>query len=108
MIFKYLSCFTYFSVLVINVTKRRCVFSRHLHGSNQKSRSMSNAHRIDILRTFFVTSVKDLVPEFRSNESEETGKHIVLVTCIPISCFECCYLVETCKVLNEAKLLKTN
>ncbi|OWR52771.1 fuzzy protein [Danaus plexippus plexippus] len=59
-------------VLVINVTKRRCVFSRHLHGSNQKSRSMSNAHRIDILRTFFVTSVKDLVPEFRSNESEET------------------------------------
>lgn len=52
-------------VLVININKRRCVFSRHLHGSNQKSRGMSGVHRIDILRTFFITTARDLAPELK-------------------------------------------
>lgn len=54
-----------FRVLVININKRRCVFSRHLHGSNQKSRGMSGVHRIDILRTFFITTARDLAPELK-------------------------------------------
>uniref|UniRef100_A0A2H1VKW6 SFRICE_001495 n=1 Tax=Spodoptera frugiperda TaxID=7108 RepID=A0A2H1VKW6_SPOFR len=52
-------------LLVININKRRCVFSRHLHLSSQKGRGMSGAHRMDILRTFYVTSARDLAPELK-------------------------------------------
>ncbi|CAH0714538.1 unnamed protein product, partial [Brenthis ino] len=58
-------------ILVININKRRCVFSRHVHGSNQKNRGMSGVHRIDILRTFYVTTAKELVPELNVNEDKE-------------------------------------
>nr|XP_034826745.1 protein fuzzy homolog [Maniola hyperantus] len=57
-------------LLVINVSKRRCVFSRHLHAT-QKSRGMSGVHRIDILRTFYITTAKDLAPELKITEGEE-------------------------------------
>nr|XP_026484290.1 protein fuzzy homolog isoform X1 [Vanessa tameamea] len=55
----------FIGIMVVNINKRRCVFSRHLHGSNQKSRGMSGVHRIDILRTFYVTTARDLAPEFK-------------------------------------------
>ncbi|KAJ0175726.1 hypothetical protein K1T71_008885 [Dendrolimus kikuchii] len=58
------------AVMVINVIKQRCVFSRHLHPSTQKSRGMSGAHRMDILRTFYVTSARDLAPEMRIKSEE--------------------------------------
>ncbi|KAG6450696.1 protein fuzzy homolog [Manduca sexta] len=52
-------------ILVININNRRCVFSRHLHPPSQKGRATSGAHRMDILRTFYVTSCKELVPELK-------------------------------------------
>ncbi|XP_046962305.1 protein fuzzy homolog [Vanessa cardui] len=55
----------FIGIMVVNINKRRCVFSRHLHGSNQKSRGMSGVHRIDILRTFYVTTARDLAPELK-------------------------------------------
>ncbi|XP_026752072.2 protein fuzzy homolog [Galleria mellonella] len=62
-------------ILLININKRRCVFSRHLHTLNQKSRSISGAHRMDILRTFYVTTARDLAPELKVkvHKSEEAG-----------------------------------
>lgn len=54
------------AVMVINVSKNRCVFSRHLHPTSQKSRGMSGVHRMDILRTFYITSARDLVPELKT------------------------------------------
>ncbi|KAL0831461.1 hypothetical protein ABMA28_002262 [Loxostege sticticalis] len=60
-------------ILAINVPRRKCVFSRHLNVSNQKSRGMSGAHRTDILRTFYVTTARHLAPElkFKENENKE-------------------------------------
>ncbi|XP_041982897.1 protein fuzzy homolog [Aricia agestis] len=58
-------------ILFINIAKRRCVFSRHLHATNQKSRTMSANHRIDILRTFFITTAKDLATEFNIKSLDE-------------------------------------
>ncbi|XP_026733165.1 protein fuzzy homolog isoform X1 [Trichoplusia ni] len=52
-------------VLIVNINKRRCVFSRHLHPSNQKGRGMSGAHRMDILRTFYITTARELAPELK-------------------------------------------
>ncbi|CAK1540643.1 unnamed protein product [Leptosia nina] len=61
--------------LIVNINRRRCVFSRHLH-SNQKSKSMSGLHRIDILRTFFVTTAKELAPELKiADDGKECGSH---------------------------------
>ncbi|XP_038214553.1 protein fuzzy homolog isoform X1 [Zerene cesonia] len=57
--------------LVINVSKKRCVFSRHLHNNNQKIRSMSGVHRMDILRTFFITTARDLAPELKVKDGDE-------------------------------------
>ncbi|XP_014363492.2 protein fuzzy homolog isoform X2 [Papilio machaon] len=55
-------------ILLININRRRCVFSRHLQLSNQKGRGMSGSHRMDILRTFYVTSARDLAPELNFRE----------------------------------------
>ncbi|XP_013176363.1 PREDICTED: protein fuzzy homolog isoform X1 [Papilio xuthus] len=55
-------------IFLININRRRCVFSRHLQLSNQKGRGMSGSHRIDILRTFYVTSARDLAPELNFRE----------------------------------------
>ncbi|XP_013142788.1 PREDICTED: protein fuzzy homolog [Papilio polytes] len=55
-------------IFLVNVSQRRCVFSRHLQLSNQKGRGMSGAHRMDILRTFYVTSARDLAPELNFKE----------------------------------------
>ncbi|XP_072939289.1 protein fuzzy homolog [Epargyreus clarus] len=63
-------------ILVINISKRRCVFSRHLHISNQKSRGMSGAHRMDILRTFYVTTAKDLIPQAISKDEEKNNSTV--------------------------------
>ncbi|KAH9628708.1 hypothetical protein HF086_003662 [Spodoptera exigua] len=60
-------------LLVININKRRCVFSRHLHLNSQKGRGMSGAHRMDILRTFYVTSARDLAPELKLKEGNHNG-----------------------------------
>ncbi|KAM3963702.1 LOW QUALITY PROTEIN: fuzzy planar cell polarity protein-like protein [Aphomia sociella] len=56
-------------ILLINISKRKCVFSRHINTANQKSRTVSGAHRLDILRTFYVTTARDLAPELRIKES---------------------------------------
>ncbi|KAL4705595.1 hypothetical protein ACJJTC_004472 [Scirpophaga incertulas] len=52
-------------ILVVNISKRRCVYSRHLIVSSQKTRSMSGSHRTDILRTFYVTAARYLVSELK-------------------------------------------
>ncbi|XP_004929467.1 protein fuzzy homolog [Bombyx mandarina] len=57
------------AILVINIPKRRCVFSRHLHPT-QKGRGMSGSHRLDILRTFYITTARDLAPELRIDDQE--------------------------------------
>ncbi|CAH2076755.1 unnamed protein product, partial [Iphiclides podalirius] len=56
------------SIFLVNINRRRCVFSRHLQLTNQKGRGMSGAHRMDILRTFYVTSARDLAPELKYRE----------------------------------------
>lgn len=53
------------------------MFSRHLHGSNQKSRGMSGVHRIDILRTFFITTARDLAPELKVEGDNKGDKLFV-------------------------------
>ncbi|CAG4973962.1 unnamed protein product [Parnassius apollo] len=55
-------------IFIVNITLRRSVFSRHLQLSNQKTRGMSGLHRMDILRTFYVTSARDLAPELNIRE----------------------------------------
>ncbi|CAK1600812.1 unnamed protein product [Parnassius mnemosyne] len=55
-------------IFIVNITLRRFVFSRHLQLSNQKTRGMSGFHRMDILRTFYVTSARDLAPELNIRE----------------------------------------
>ncbi|XP_050665137.1 protein fuzzy homolog isoform X1 [Leptidea sinapis] len=57
-------------LLVININKRRCVFSRHLHLPNQKTRGMSGVYKTDILRTFFITTARDLTPELKMKDNE--------------------------------------
>ncbi|XP_059046579.1 protein fuzzy homolog isoform X2 [Achroia grisella] len=64
-------------ILLININKRRCVFSRHLHASVQKTRSMSGAHRMDILRTFYVTTARDLAPELKVKDHNNEGHSAV-------------------------------
>ncbi|XP_026315620.1 protein fuzzy homolog isoform X2 [Hyposmocoma kahamanoa] len=56
-------------VLIVNINRRRCVFSRHLHPT-QKGRGMAGTHRLDILRTFYVTSARGLAPELKTLEGE--------------------------------------
>lgn len=58
-------------ILVISIDKRRCVFSRHIHGTIQKNRGMSGVHKMDILRTFYVTTAKELITEFKINDDKE-------------------------------------
>ncbi|KAJ2950137.1 hypothetical protein O0L34_g11487 [Tuta absoluta] len=61
-------------ILVININRRRCVFSRHLHATSQKGRAISGTHRLDILRTFYVTSARDLAPELRLVDGHDKGE----------------------------------
>lgn len=58
-------------VLLINASNSKCVFSRNLHQSNQKGRAMSGAHRLDILRTFYVKAARDLVPELQHKSDND-------------------------------------
>ncbi|XP_053612678.1 protein fuzzy homolog [Plodia interpunctella] len=58
-------------ILVVNISKKQCVFSRHLHSSTQKGRSMSGAHRIDVLRTFYVTTARNMTPELKMKEIDK-------------------------------------
>ncbi|CAH0750234.1 unnamed protein product [Diatraea saccharalis] len=62
---------TILGILAINITKRRCVYSRHVNVTNQKNRSMSGAHRTDILRTFYVTTARHLAPELKNKENDD-------------------------------------
>ncbi|CAG9119233.1 unnamed protein product [Plutella xylostella] len=57
-------------VFVINISSHRCVFSRNLPQTNQKGRGMSGSHRLDILRTFYIKSVRDVAPELRITDSD--------------------------------------
>ncbi|XP_075974802.1 fuzzy planar cell polarity protein-like protein isoform X2 [Anticarsia gemmatalis] len=69
-------------ILIVNINKRRGVFSRHLHASNTKGRGMSGAHRIDILRTFYVTSARDLAPELKHKDAnnKDSNEHSLCMT----------------------------
>ncbi|KOB67218.1 Protein fuzzy-like protein, partial [Operophtera brumata] len=66
-------------ILTINIGKRRCVFSRHLHAPTQKGR-MSGAHKMDILRTFYVTLARDLGLELRNSADDKGILHSRLLS----------------------------
>ncbi|XP_063619397.1 protein fuzzy homolog [Cydia splendana] len=58
-------------ILLVNTNNQRCVFSRHLHATNQKTRGMPGAHKVDILRTFYVTAARELAREDKSRSGEK-------------------------------------
>lgn len=64
-------------LLVVNISKRRGVFSRHLHVSNTKGRGVSGIHRMDILRTFYVTTARELATELKHSDfSKDTNETV--------------------------------
>ncbi|CAH4029337.1 protein fuzzy homolog isoform X1 [Pieris brassicae] len=73
-------------ILIINIPKKRCVFSRHLAG-NQKGKNISSLHRIDVLRTFFVTTARDLAPELQIKEGDD--KECCSSQCVPSEAYWC-------------------
>ncbi|XP_049868267.1 protein fuzzy homolog isoform X4 [Pectinophora gossypiella] len=76
------------SVLLVNIKGRRCVFSRHLHAPSQKGKTMSGAHRLDILRTFYVTTARHLAPELRLNDEHNREADDLVGLCETYWCSE--------------------